>query len=106
MVNMEIGFKVAEVAWTAMASVGAKTIVEEAVKKVTPEDISTVKRICVGAATAALSTGIGTICRESIKQNINTAKNTTTKVINVFTHEENGETVIDVTGIEPIEIEE
>ena len=102
-------WKGTEVILTAMASAGAKVMVEEAVKKLTPENLTTIKKCCVGAAKWGGTTAVGTACAYGIHKNVENTKKVYNRVKAIFekSTEEDAESVIEVSeDINPVEIEE
>ena len=109
MASIEVVFwKGTEVILTAMASAGAKTVVEEAVKKLTPENLSAAKKCCVEAAKWGGTTAVATACSYGVHKNVENAKKAFDRVAAIFNKtEEDAEPVIEATeDNNPVEIEE
>lgn len=110
MASIEVAiWKGTEVILTAMASAGAKVMVEEAVKKLTPENLTTMKKCCVEAAKWGGTTAVGSACAYGIHKNVENTKKAYNRVKAIFekSTEEDAEPVIEVSeDINPVEIEE
>lgn len=101
-------WKGTEIVLTVMASSGAKVIVEEAVKKLTPENLSTAKKWCVEAAKWGGTTAVGSACAYGIHKNVENVKKLADKVNSIFNDTKtDAKPVIEVSeDINPVEIEE
>ena len=102
-------WKGTEVILTAMASAGAKVMVEEAVKKLTPENLTTMKKCCVEAAKWGGTTAVGSACAYGIHKNVENTKKAYNRVKVIFekSTEKDAEPVIEISeDINPVEIEE
>ena len=104
-------WKGAEVILTAAGSAGAKVLVEEAVKKLTPENLSTVKKYCVEVAQWGGTTAAAAVIASGIHKNVEKAENAYKKVNAIFEKVDakvvDAEPVIDTDeDNSPVEIEE
>ena len=105
-------WKGAEVILTAAGSAGAKVLVEEAVKKLTPENLNTVKKYCVEVAQWGGTTAVAAVVASGIHKNVEKAENACKKMNSIFSKIDaaenvDAEPVIDTDeNNSPIEIEE
>ena len=105
-------WKGAEVILTAAGSAGAKVLVEEAVKKLTPENLSTVKKCCVEVAQWGGTTAVAAVVASGIHKNVEKAENACKKINSIFNKIDaaenvDAEPVIDTDeDNSPVEIEE
>ncbi len=109
MVNVDIIWKCTEIVLTTMGSAGAKVIVDEAVKKLTPENLNAAKKCCVEVAKWGGSTTVGMACAYGVHKNVENTKKACEKVKSIFNKktEEDAEPVIEATeDNNPVEIEE
>jgi len=109
MVNIEMVWTGAEFVIAAMSSAGVKVIVDEAVEKLTPENLSAIKKCCVEAAKWGGTTAVGAACAYGIHKNVENAKKVTNKAISIFDRktEKDAEPIIEATeDNNPVEIEE
>ena len=105
-------WKGTEVILTAAGSAGAKVLVEEAVKKLTPENLSTVKKCCVEVAQWGGTTAVAAVVASGIHKNVEKAENACKKINSIFNKIDaaenvDAEPVIDTDeDNSPVEIEE
>lgn len=104
-------WKGTEILLTAAGSAGAKVLVEEAVKKLTPENLSTVKKYCVEVAQWGGTTAVAAVVASGIHKNVEKAENAYKKVNAIFEKVDvkivDAEPVIDTDeDNSPVEIEE
>ena len=109
--------KGAEASVIFMSGTGAKILVEEAVKKLTPEDLTYAKQLCVNVAKWGATTSVAAVCAAGIHKKVETGTAICDKMVSILRKEPeteevevDAEPVVEVTDeselVEVIEIEE
>lgn len=74
MTNAEVIYQGVKFGMTAMASKGAKILMDELVEQFTPEDLNNTARMCVEVAKWGGATAFATVCAQSVEAKLEKGK--------------------------------
>jgi hypothetical protein len=81
MTNVDVIYKGGKFILSAAASAGAKVLVDEAVKKLTPENLSAAKKFSVEVAKWGGAAAAGTVCAQAVGDKLEKSKEYVTKIV-------------------------